>query len=82
MGAGQAQRVPFARGGWITVQDDVTSSRTRGPMAKIGPTCGRHEVWTNGEMTEPVPRHKEIDEHTARSIVRKAEANPGVRVKP
>ncbi|HEY7376343.1 MAG TPA: type II toxin-antitoxin system HicA family toxin [Polyangia bacterium] len=39
----------------------------------------RHEVWTNGKVTEAVPRHKEIDEHTARSIVRTAKAN---RVNP
>jgi mRNA interferase HicA len=38
---------------------------------------GRHEVWTNGEMTEAVPRHREINERLARSIVRKAQANPG-----
>ena len=36
----------------------------------------RHEIWTNGELTEAVPRHKEIDEHTARSILRRAAANP------
>ena len=38
---------------------------------------GRHEVWTNGKLTEAVPRHREIDEHTARSILRKAETSPG-----
>jgi mRNA interferase HicA len=38
---------------------------------------GRHEVWTNGKMTEAVPRHRDIDERTARSIARKAQANPG-----
>jgi mRNA interferase HicA len=37
----------------------------------------RHEVWSNGRLTEPVPRHREIDERTARSILRKAEASPG-----
>jgi mRNA interferase HicA len=39
----------------------------------------RHEVWTNGKVTEAVPRHKEIDEYTARSILKKARAQ---RVKP
>jgi mRNA interferase HicA len=38
---------------------------------------GRHEVWTNGRLTEAVPRHREIDERTARSILRKAETSPG-----
>ena len=37
---------------------------------------GKHEIWTNGELTEPVPRHNEIDEYTARSILRKVAANP------
>lgn len=45
----------------------------------LGRQGRRHEVWTNGKVTEAVPRHKEIDEHTARSIVRKARAH---RVKP
>ncbi|HMF43096.1 MAG TPA: type II toxin-antitoxin system HicA family toxin [Polyangia bacterium] len=40
---------------------------------------GRHEVWTNGKLTEPVPRHREIHERTAHSILRKAEASPGPR---
>ncbi|MBI2645967.1 MAG: type II toxin-antitoxin system HicA family toxin [Deltaproteobacteria bacterium] len=40
---------------------------------------GKHEVWTNGELTEPIPRHKEIDEFTAKGILRKAQRFPGVR---
>jgi mRNA interferase HicA len=43
---------------------------------------GRHEVWTNGEMTEAVPRHREIDERLARSIVSNAQANPGKGTRP
>jgi mRNA interferase HicA len=39
----------------------------------------RHEVWTNGKVAEAVPRHREIDEHTARSIIKVAKAN---RVNP
>ena len=27
---------------------------------------GNHEIWTNGEDTEPVPRHREIKEHLAK----------------
>jgi len=37
---------------------------------------GRHEVWTNGTLKCPVPRHREINEMTARSILRKAKNNP------
>ena len=38
---------------------------------------GKHEIWGNGVDTVPVPRHKEINEYTARSILRKAEQYPG-----
>jgi len=38
---------------------------------------GGHEIWTNGEMTEPVPRHREIEERLASKIIRKAKAFPG-----
>ena len=37
---------------------------------------GKHEIWTNGQDTEPVPRHKEIDEMLARKIIRVAKENP------
>lgn len=35
-----------------------------------------HEIWTNGEATEPVPRHKEIQEHLAHKIIRTAREQP------
>lgn len=33
---------------------------------------GSHEIWTDGETTEAVPRHKEINEILAKKILRKA----------
>ena len=33
---------------------------------------GKHEIWTNGELTIPVPRHDEINEMTARGILKDA----------
>lgn len=36
---------------------------------------GRHEIWTNGEHTVPVPRHKDINEFTAKGILKKVEKN-------
>ena len=30
---------------------------------------GNHEIWTNGEDTEPVPRHREIKENLALCVV-------------
>ncbi len=37
---------------------------------------GNHEIWTNGVIKEPIPRHKEINELLAKKIIRKAEVNP------
>ncbi len=33
---------------------------------------GRHDVWTDGEREEAVPRHREINEQLARAILRRA----------
>ena len=33
---------------------------------------GAHDVWTNGRAKVEVPRHSEINEMTAKSIIRKA----------
>lgn len=35
-----------------------------------------HEIWTNGELTEAIPRHSEIQERLAKSIIRAARDNP------
>ena len=32
---------------------------------------GKHDVWTDGNRQEPIPRHIEINEKLARSILRK-----------
>ena len=37
---------------------------------------GNHDIWTNGEKIEPVPRHAEINELTAKSIIKKARKYP------
>jgi predicted RNA binding protein YcfA (HicA-like mRNA interferase family) len=40
---------------------------------------GKHTKWGNGKgVTNPVPRHTEINENLARSIIKKAQENPGV----
>ena len=36
---------------------------------------GNHDIWTNGEFKIPIPRHKEVNELTAKSIIKRAEAN-------
>jgi mRNA interferase HicA len=33
---------------------------------------GRHDVWTDGEREEAVPRHREINEQLAKAILRRA----------
>lgn len=34
---------------------------------------GRHDVWTDGEREEAVPRHREISERLALAILRRIE---------
>jgi mRNA interferase HicA len=33
---------------------------------------GRHDVWTDGEGEEAVPRHREINERLAQAILKRA----------
>ncbi len=33
---------------------------------------GKHDIWTDGDWQEPIPRHTEINEKLARSILKKA----------
>jgi len=35
-----------------------------------------HDVWTNGEISEMVPRHREVNEILAKKILKKAGNNP------
>ena len=42
-------------------------------MARHG---GNHDIWTNGEITNQVPRHNEVKEMLGKSIIRKAQENP------
>lgn len=37
---------------------------------------GNHDVWTNGEVCEFVPRHAEVKELLAKKILKKAKNNP------
>lgn len=39
---------------------------------------GNHEIWTNGILTQPLPRHSEIKEMLAKKIIEIAKDNPGV----
>jgi len=33
---------------------------------------GRHDIWSDGENGEAIPRHREINERLARAILRRA----------
>jgi mRNA interferase HicA len=37
---------------------------------------GSHDKWTNGQLTESIPRHNEINENLAMKIIKKAKENP------
>ncbi|MBJ7450334.1 MAG: type II toxin-antitoxin system HicA family toxin [Parachlamydiales bacterium] len=37
---------------------------------------GNHDIWSNGNIKQPIPRHREINEYTARSIIKVAAENP------
>lgn len=32
---------------------------------------GGHDIYTNGEQTEPIPRHREIKENLAKIIIKR-----------
>ena len=37
---------------------------------------GKHDYWTNGEIFETVPRHKEVNEMLSKKILKTAKNNP------
>lgn len=37
---------------------------------------GNHDIWTNGNEAEPIPRHSECNEYLAKKILKKAKDNP------
>ncbi|MFH1263656.1 MAG: type II toxin-antitoxin system HicA family toxin [Pseudomonadota bacterium] len=37
---------------------------------------GNHEIWTNGADTEAIPRHSEINETTAKAILKRVRNRP------
>lgn len=38
---------------------------------------GNHDIWTNGTITNQVPRHPEVNELLAKSIIKEAEKHSG-----
>ncbi len=37
---------------------------------------GNHDIWTNGSKKEAISRHREINEYTAKKILKVAKENP------
>ena len=60
---------------WCTVAD-MKRKKPENEFKKLGwwflRHGGNHDVWTDGNRQEPVPRHNDINEKLARSILRKA----------
>ncbi len=54
-------------------------SEETGPRKKIAPfgfwqvSGSKHDKWTNGQDSIAVPRHREINEYTAKAIIKEAE---------
>lgn len=50
-------------------------------LRKLGWELARHganhDIWTNGVETVEVPRHREINEYTAKGILKVVKENPG-----
>jgi mRNA interferase HicA len=46
--------------------------RLRGLSWRLLRHGARHDVWSDGEREEAVPRHSDIDEQLARAILRRA----------
>lgn len=40
---------------------------------------GSHDTWTNGRDQNFIPRHTEIAENLAKSIIKKAKENRGIK---
>ncbi len=47
------------------------------PVPGVARHGGSHDVWSDGERLEYVPRHAEINENLARKILRKAATKKG-----
>ncbi len=49
---------------------DLVRALERAGFRKI--RSGKHDIFARGDLIVPVPRHTEINEHTARGILRDA----------
>lgn len=36
-----------------------------------------HDIYTNGKQIIPIPRHPDVNEETAKDIIKKTKKNPG-----
>lgn len=37
----------------------------------------RHDIYTNGTQREEIPRHPDVNEQTAKDIIKRVKKNPG-----
>ena len=57
---------------------DLVQELTKLGWWQVSSGHGPHEKWTNGVISRAVPRHKEINEFTAKGILKDARRNPPV----
>lgn len=51
--------------------------RIKQPRLVVREARSNHDHWTNGNEKTTVPRHPDVNEMTAKSIIKKASQNPG-----
>lgn len=65
---------------YLSIGDEVKKRDLEKKLTELGwylkTHGGRHDIWTNGQVFEPVPRHTEIKEILAKKIIKKAINNP------
>lgn len=60
---------------------DMKRKKLEKKLTKLGwwleKNGSNHDHWTNGNVKTTVPRHPDVNEMTAKSILKKASQNPG-----
>ena len=60
-----------------TVKRRELESRLKAMGWNLSRHGGKHDVWTDGQREVAVPRHREINEYTAKAILRSARGERG-----
>ena len=71
--------IPPERKSLVAKRRDVAKELSKYGWWSDGGT--KHEHWTNGTQRTTLPWEREINEYTAKAIIKLAKANPGPKVK-